>query len=69
MPRTKPSTSSVIITIRLPVNVAEEIDRLLESKLTDYADRPDLLRCAIRKEVEYQRKKLNKQIIETKGEQ
>jgi Arc/MetJ-type ribon-helix-helix transcriptional regulator len=67
MPRIRPSTSNVAVTIRVPTSVSEEIDRLLESHQTDYSDRSDFLRCAIRKEVEFQRRKANKQIIEIKG--
>jgi Arc/MetJ-type ribon-helix-helix transcriptional regulator len=67
MPKKTASTTNVIVTVRLPAGINDEMDRLLATRKTDYSDRSDFLRCAIRKEVEFQRKKISGQIIEVRG--
>jgi metal-responsive CopG/Arc/MetJ family transcriptional regulator len=67
MPKRTASTTNVVITVRLPAGVNDELNHLLATKRTDYSDRSDFLRCAIRKEVEYQRKKSSGLVMQSEG--
>jgi metal-responsive CopG/Arc/MetJ family transcriptional regulator len=67
MPKTKPANSDQVVSTRYPLSLLEDMDRLLETKKTDYIGRSDLIRHAVFKEVEVQRLKVEgRQFIEDK---
>ena len=67
MPKIPLSKSSVVTTVRLPKAILEQVDELIASEKTDYTDRSDLIKCAVRKEIEYQHAKLEGRLIEVRG--
>jgi Arc/MetJ-type ribon-helix-helix transcriptional regulator len=68
MSKIPPSKSSVVTTIRLPKTIIEDIDALIASEKTEYTDRADLIKCAVRKEVSWQQKKITGHAIEISAE-
>lgn len=53
------------INIRLPDQLLAEVDALLMEGTTPYSDRTDFIKCALRKELEYQQKKKEGLLIQS----
>lgn len=64
MPKIPLSKSSIVTTVRLPKAILEQVDELIATEKTEYTDRSDLIKCAVRKEVEYQNAKIYGTVIE-----
>jgi metal-responsive CopG/Arc/MetJ family transcriptional regulator len=63
MPRQKKCQTKAI-NIRIPLGLLEDVDAVIDSGKSDYADRTDMVKGALRKEIEYQKAKLEGRITE-----
>ncbi|MFA5313397.1 MAG: ribbon-helix-helix domain-containing protein [Methanomassiliicoccales archaeon] len=58
MPRTK-KTPTKAINIRIPTGLLAETDKLIADGRSDYSDRTDIIKNALRKEVDFQKTKID----------